>query len=236
VTSPSTAPRWPARVLLAGTAAIGVLTVFTVTRYPGTLHDPAAPVYLVLLGVVLAGYVGAAGWGLRRRLVGQAGGVLLGLVAGALWSIEIWAGGPAMLGHATEKIVGGTFALLAVGVTVAAGVGVGGRRRDRGAAVRAGLFAGLTSGVVVFLAGTVMTLASLHTLGTRTDYQQQFAGSHAADMATFLVGDILAAVTAHLVINLLLGLLGGGIGAILVSSLGHADRVAAPETLAPGPQ
>jgi hypothetical protein len=217
VTSPSAAPRWPAWVLLLGSAAVGVLTVSTLWRYPGNLHDPAAPVYLVLLGVVLAGYLGCAAWRVRRPLAGRPSGMLIGLVAGAMWCVEIWAGGPAMLSHAAEQAVGGTFALLAVGVTIAAGVWVGVRVRDRGAAVRAGLFAGLTSGVVVFIAGTAMTLATLHTLGSRTDYQRQFAGSHVADMATFLAGDVLAAVIAHLVINLVLGMIGGGIGALIAT-------------------
>lgn len=222
--SPAVAPRWPAWVLLLGAVAVGALVAFTVWRYPGSLDDGGAPVYLVLLGVVLSGYLGCAGWGVRRPLAGQSGGVVIGLVAGVMWSVEIWAGGPAMLGHAAEQTVGGTFALLAVGVTVAAGVWVGVRARNRGAAVRAGLFAGLTSGVVVFLAGTTMTLASLHTLGTRSDYQHQFAGSHAPDMATFLTGDILAAVIAHLVINVILGMIGAAIGALIATASPHGSR------------
>jgi hypothetical protein len=218
--------------LLLGCAAVGVLTVSTLWRYPGNLHDPAAPVYLGLLGVVLAGYLACAGWGARRPLPGRRSGMLIGLVAGVLWGVEIWAGGPAMLSRVAERAVGGTFALLAVGVTVAAGVWAGVRLRDRGAAVRAGLFAGLTSGVVVFIAGTTMTLATLHTLGSRADYQRQFAGSHVADMATFLTGDILAAVTAHLVINLILGMVGGGIGAVIATLSRRHDAKPPTVTLA----
>ena len=60
-----------------------------------------------------------------------------------------------------------------------------------------------------------MTLTNLGVLGTREDYQRQFPASHASDMATFLVGDILAAVIAHLMINLTLGLIGGGLGTLI---------------------
>jgi hypothetical protein len=47
-------------------------------------------------------------------------------------------------------------------------------------------------------------------------------------MATYLVGDILGAVAAHLVINLALGLLGGGIGAAAARSAGLAPSRTAP--------
>jgi hypothetical protein len=158
----------------------------------------------------------------RRPLAGRAGGTLVGLLAGGLWSVQIWAGGPAMLDRAAERVTGAIFAALAVGVTIAAGVFVGVRRGDPGTALRGGVFAGLTSGVVVFFAGTLMTLATLRTLGTRADYRRQFAGSHAADMATWLVGDILAAVVAHLVINLVFGVIGGVIGALIARSTNTA--------------
>jgi hypothetical protein len=51
-------------------------------------------------------------------------------------------------------------------------------------------------------------------LASRSDYQAQFARSHAPSMTVYLVGDVLAAAAAHLAINLALGLLGGGIGAV----------------------
>jgi hypothetical protein len=44
-------------------------------------------------------------------------------------------------------------------------------------------------------------------------------------MPTFLVGDILAAVAAHLIINLVVGLIGGGVGAVLART---------PRTPSPG--
>src|SRR6266516_4953845 len=80
------------------------------------------------------------------------------------------------------------------------------------------MFAGLASGLLVFCFGTVMTLSTLHILASRSDYQHQYATSGAPDMNTFLVGDILTAVTAHLGINLILGLAGGGIGTLISRS------------------
>lgn len=223
---PTPAPaRWPAWSLLAGVGTVGALVVFTLVRYPGNLHDPGAAVYLAAFCTMFALYLGLAGLATRRPRPGPALGMLVGLAAAASWSVEIWAGGPAKLDAAVESAVGGSFALLAVAVTISAGVLSGLRWRDTGAAMRAGLFAGLVSGVAVFCFAVVMTLTNLGVLGTRDDYQRQFATghSHAPDMATFLVGDILAAGISHLVINLVLGLIGGGLGAAVASALGRPD-------------
>jgi hypothetical protein len=68
-----------------------------------------------------------------------------------------------------------------------------------------------------------MTLSTLDVLASRADYQRQFAASHAADIHTYLVSDILAATTAHLAINLVLGLVGGGVGALIATGLRRAS-------------
>jgi len=213
-----TPPRWPAWSLLAGVGAVAALVVFTLVRYPGNLREPAAAFYLAALGAMVALYLGLAGLAVRRPRPGSALGALVGLAAAAAWSVELWVGGPAKLDRAIERAVGGSFALLAVVLTVSAGVLSGLRRRETGAALRAGLFAGLVSGVVVFCFAVVMTLTNLAVLGSRDDYQRQFATGHSPDMATFLVGDILAAGISHLAINLVLGLIGGGLGAAVASA------------------
>lgn len=207
----------PALSLLAATIAAATTAVYAVVLYPATLRDPDAPANLAVLAAALGGYLGFAAWALRRPAAGQRLGAVYGIAAGGSWAIEIWAGGPARLDRPVERAVGGTFALLAVVLTVAAGVVAGLRARDRGTALRAGLFAGFVSGAVVFCFAVLMTLATLGSLAARDDYRREFAGSHAPDIATFLVGDILAAATAHLAINLVLGAIGGGLGALLAS-------------------
>lgn len=229
MTAENTPPRWPAWLLLAGISAVGGLFAFSLLRYPGTLHEPGAPVYLGAVGILFAVYLSLTGQAVRRPGTGRALGALIGLAAATSWSVEIWAGGPANLNRAAESAVGGTFALLAVAITVSAGVVAGARYRDPGAALRCGLIAGLISGMAVFCFAVVMTLTNLGVLSTREDYQRQFATSHASNMATFLVGDILAAVIAHLMINLTLGLIGGGLGALTARSMRHQpDAVAVP--------
>src|SRR5262245_4189344 len=241
------ASRWPAWSMLAGTCPVAALVGYSLLRYPHTLDDPVAPAYIVLLSGLLATYLGLAGWALRRVRPGSSAGTLVGVLAAVAWSVEIWAGGPSNLDGRLESIVGGSFALLAVAITLAAGVLAGARERGarvlasarardarvlagRGVATAmwAGLFAGLASGIGVFCFAVAMTLTNLGILGARADYQRQFATghSHAPDMATFLVGDGLAAGTAHLVINLVLGLIGGGLGALVSNALGAASQPA----------
>ena len=121
---------------------------------------------------------------------------------------------PAKLSTPAEKAFGATFLRLAVAATITAGVGAGVRTGRGRAAWQAGLFCGLVSGVIVYAFSAIMTLSTLPILASRSDYRAQVASSHAPDMNTYLVGDILAAVAAHLVINVVLGLVGGGIGAL----------------------
>jgi hypothetical protein len=226
------AARWPAWSLLIGVGAVVALAVFSLARYPANLRDPAAPLNLIALGAMVACYLGLAGWALRRPGAGHVLGTLMGLAAAVAWSAEIWAGGPARLDRSMEQALGATFALLAVALTVAAGIAAGLRMRSSGVAVRAGLFAGLVSGVTVFCFAVVMTLMNLDVLATRDDYRHQFATSHShpADIATFLVGDILTAGIAHLAINLVLGLIGAGLGAIVAALFNRTSIARRPAT------
>ena len=182
-------------------------------RYPAVVRLPGADAVLILTVVLLAAYSVCAGWALRRPLAGQRAGLVFGALAGALWSAEIWCGGPARLSHTWEQLTGGTFLLLAVAVTVTAGVLAGSSAAGPAGAWQAGLYTGLVSGVFVYVFAVTMTLSTLPILASRADYQAQFARSGAPSMNVFLVGDILAAVAAHLVINSVLGLLGGCLGA-----------------------
>jgi len=204
--------------VLAGTALVAGLMMLSLAWYPANLRAPGANAAVVIAVVLLAVYLALGLRALRRPGPGGVPGLWFGAVGALMWSMEIWAGGPAKLGNTDEKLAGALFAGLAVLVTLAAGPFVALRSRDAGAPGRAGLLAGLTSGVLLFSSATIMTLSTLPVLATRTDYQQQFATSGQPDISTFLVGDILTAATAHLAINLILGLAGGGIGMLISRS------------------
>ena len=208
-------PRIPAAVVLTGVAAAAALMIISSLRYPDIFRLAGAAAVLALTAVMLLGYAACAAWALWRPSAGQGTGLVWGAAGGAMWSAEIWCGGPAKLSHSLEQALGALFVVLALATTVTGGILAAVRFRRAGPAWQAGLFSGLISGLFVYIFAVDMTLATLPILASRGDYQAQFAHSHAPDMATFLVGDILAAVAAHLVINLVVGLAGGGLGVLI---------------------
>jgi hypothetical protein len=218
--------RIPAAVVLAGVGAAAVLVLISSLRYPGVLRLPGAGIVLALTVVLLLGYAACAAWALWHPSAGQGTGLVWGVLGAVMWSAEIWAGGPAKLSHPAGQVAGSTFVLLALATTVTAGIAAAIRIRRARAAWQAGLFSGLVSGIAVYSFGVIMTLSSLPILASRGDYRAQFAHSHAPNIATFLVGDILAAVAAHLIINLVLGLIGGGLGALIARRPRPAPAVA----------
>ena len=215
--------RLTAAAVLAGTVAAAVVAAVASLRYPAIVRLPGAGPVLAVTVITLLGYAAGGAWALRHPSPGHGVALVWGTLGGAMWSAEIWCGGPAKLSHPLEQALGALFVVLALAATVSGGVRAALRFRQAGPAWQAGLFSGLISGLFVYVFAVIMTLATLPILASRSDYQAQFAHSHAPDMATYLVGDILAAVAAHLVINLVVGLAGGGLGVLIV----RASRPAA---------
>jgi len=219
-------PRIPAVVVLAGVAVAGILLVSSSMEYPAIYRLPGAAAVMALTVAALLGYAACGAWALWHPAAGQRTGLAWGAFGAAMWSAEIWAGGPAKLSYSAEQATGLTFALLALAATVTAGIFAAIRIRTARAAWQAGLFSGLVSGIAVYAFAVVMTLSTLPILASRSDYQAQFARSHAPDVAIYLVGDIFGAVAAHLIINLCLGLIGGGLGALIARGARPAPAAA----------
>jgi hypothetical protein len=219
-------PRIPAVVVLTGVAVAAALLIASSLKYPAIFGLPGAGVVIAVTVVALLGYAACGAWALWHPAAGQRTGLAWGALGAAMWAAEIWAGGPARLGHSAEQATGLTFVLLAVAATVTAGIHAARQIGTARAAWQAGLFSGVVSGIALYAFGVIMTLATLPILASRGDYRAQFAHSHAPDIATFLMGDIFAAVTAHLIINLFLGLAGGGLGALIARGARPAPAVA----------
>ncbi len=180
----------------AAAACVG----YTMVRYPGVFDDPGAVAWTSALVVVFAVYAVAAvrGPGLNARTLG------FGVVAAGLWWAEVWTQAPAGLPSTVDRIVPAACALAAAAVTIAAGV------VTRGLA--GGVWTGLVSGALTMVGMVVIQLANLPLLGARTDYRRELAQSGGTDMPTYLAGDAIAAGLGHMLLNPLLGLLGGAIG------------------------
>jgi hypothetical protein len=201
--------------VLTGTAAAVVVMAVSSVRYPAIFRLPGAGLVLAVSMVMLLGYAACGAWALRHPSTGHGIALAWGTLGGAMWSAEIWCGGPAKLSHRLEQAAGALFVVLALAATVTGGIRAAIRFRRAGPAWQAGLFSGLISGLFVYIFAVIMTLATLPILGSRSDYQAQFTHSHAPEMGTYLVGDILGAVAAHLVINLIAGLAGAGLGILI---------------------
>jgi len=109
-------------------------------------------------------------------------------------------------------------------VTVAAGVYGGVRSRRAAGALVVGGWAGLVSGTVMTVGMITIQLSNVDLLGARSDYRAELARSATTDMATYLAGDAVAASLAHMVINVVLGLVGAGVGALVAAGLGTATE------------
>lgn len=214
----------PAAVL-AGTVAAAIVVAVASVRYPAILQLPGAGPVLAVTVIMLLGYAAGGAWALKHPSPGHGVALVWGTLGGAMWSAEIWCGGPAKLSHSLEQALGALFVVLALATTAGGGVRAALRFRQAGPAWQAGLFSGLISGLFLYVFAVTMTLATLPTLASRRDYQDQFAHSHAPDLATYLVGDILAAVAAHLVINLVVGLAGAGLGVLIARTTQPAATV-----------
>ena len=215
--------RWPALVLLGGVAACAALAIAALSE-PGAL-DGSDGVLPLAVALVLLGYVVVAVIAVRDPASGQARGVAFGLAAGLMWLVEIAAGGPIFLSRVAEVAVGATFALAAVATTVVAGVWAA-RHASAGVGLWTATFAGLVSGVVVFIGGVAMTLTFMGRLGSRADYQQQLTHSGLPSMRVFLVQDAVTGYGAHLLINPAIGLLGGVLGWRAFRATEHLPRTA----------
>jgi hypothetical protein len=205
--------RWS---VVVAVALVALLISLNLAGYPALARDPQLPVYLIILSLVVACYLALALWwtGLSTLTPALRWGALCGLGAGLGWVTEIAAGNLAV-GQAWQLFAyyGGT--LIALALTLAAGIaGAMATRSFRG-----GLMAGVWCGIVGSLIGGLALLALPRLfLGTlRRDAQTltEFARSGAPDLVTYIVGDFSAAATNHLVIGLLLGLVLGALGAAI---------------------
>jgi hypothetical protein len=213
---------------LAGLVAVAALMAAELLRYP-----VIARVY----GVFVAGAYGAlvvlaaAAW----RSAGRAktpearralalGGVA-GLVAGALWLAEISFNNvlPPAVSVPHRDLVDNLFWLATLLATLAAAIAAAARAGRTADGVLAGAWAGLLSGLIACLYGLALVVFRLDLIlrdpFTQAEWVVRGPSSGMPDMATYFARDTMAGALGHLVLlgvmfALLLGALGGGIGAL----------------------
>jgi hypothetical protein len=208
--------QWLRWTVIAALALVGLLLVLNVTGYPALTRDPQFALYIITLGIVGALYLALAVWWTRISALAPAlrWGTLYGLGAGLGWVIEIVAGN-LTVGQSWQLLAyfGGT--LIALGLTLAAGVaGTIATRSFRGGLV-AGVWSGIVSGLIGCLTLLSLPYLFIDTLQRDTQTLAEFARSGATDLATYIAGDYSAAAIAHLLLGLALGLMLGALSAAI---------------------
>jgi hypothetical protein len=192
--------------------------------YPAVLTTAGsqAIIYLLLLGLalLLSGWVALGRSGLEpmHELVALRQGTSLGLLCGAVWVFELCIANLTLFDTAHDRLAQVLyFGTTAAGFLLPALAALLAARQTRQLHVglMAGLRCGTLSGLLVFLAysalATLLLQAGQHDAQTLREFQH----SGLTDLPTFLVGDYLAAMIAHLWIGLITGLVGGAVGGVL---------------------
>jgi hypothetical protein len=231
--------RW---FLLAGVLAVAVKSAADLIGHPKvvTTAGGEALIYLMLFVLALLLYGGFALFHTRAATPNEQSslrqGALWGLVCGSVWVVEVLVAnvigpqlGPFNLicyyGSAlTAYLLPGLAALLAARQTGQISAGL-----------RAGLLAGMCGSLILFLAAA-FPLFSLLGGNSQPDAQtiREFHWSGLPDLQTFLVGDWLAAMIAHLWIGLVTGFFLGGVGGALGKALALPTSGAAEEPVLKG--
>jgi hypothetical protein len=205
--------RWS---VIAALALFALLIILNLTGYPALARDPQLPVYIVILAVVVACYLALALWwtGLTTLAPALRWGTLCGLGAGLGWVIEIAAGNLAV-GQAWPLFAYFGGSLLALALTLAAGVTGAVATRDFRGGLMAGVWCGIVSSLIAGLALLALPRLFLGTLQRDAQTLAEFAWSGAPDLVTYIVGDYSAGATNHLLLGLFLGLALGALGATI---------------------
>jgi hypothetical protein len=192
--------------------------------YPAVLTTagPQALIYLLLFGLalLLSGWVALGRSGLEpmHEWIALRQGASMGLLCGAVWVLELCIANLNLFDGVHDRLIQALY----LGTTWAgfllpglAALLAARQTRQLRVGLMAGLRCGMLSGLLVFLAysalATLLLQAGQHDAQTLREFQH----SGLADLPTFLVGDYLAAMIAHLWIGLITGLVGGAVGGVL---------------------
>jgi hypothetical protein len=188
-------------------------------------------VYLLLLVAALLIYGWVAlfrthGATASGRIVLQEGSIF-GLLCGGVWILELLTAnvlGPHL--GSLNLVLSYSFVFLAYLLPGLAGLRAAFRAGRLGSGLEAGLLCGMCGGLMIFLAAIIIPALFLGTGPSDPQTIREFQHSGLPDITTFLVGDFLAGLIAHLWIGLLTGLGLGVIGGVLGKGPARTDVAA----------
>ena len=215
--------------LLAGLAASSLLVVLVFVRYPGDASTKTAHFGSMLLALLLILAVTIfVGWrGARVQPPEKAAdtnvGLIIGLITGCAWVLEISFNNfvdPSVSTAAARYVVdNGFWALISLAILLASFVRAI-QRRQFGAAIRVGVWSGLTSGLISCLMGLLLVTVWMPFLLRDPlnihEYAVRGSAEHLPDMATYFAYETMSGAVGHLtVLGIGMGWVLGGIGGLL---------------------
>jgi len=211
--------------LLGAIVLVVVVTIVESVRFPGILTPPSiATFYLSFLVVTLVAYAAMAVVATRATSpvadVAFHNALLHGTAVGVLWWIEIleanvWRlpGLWLMVLYVVPEVA----ALVVPGIAAALTARQAGQFRS---GLAAGIWSGMIGGLLTFLGGTAILWAFYASFRHDPQNMQEFLRSYARglapDLQTYIVGDLLAGLIAHLaLIGIAASAIVGTIGALI---------------------
>jgi hypothetical protein len=189
-----------------------------------------ALIYLGLFVVALLLYAGFALVWVRdtaAEAIALQQGTGWGCVCGAAWMIEL---SVANLGWMVPQL-GWLFSLLYAGSTslgfllpAVAGVRAAWQARQLRSGIEAGALCGMFAGLVMFLTYSALSVLLLQVGQHDPQIVREFHRSRLTDLPTYIVGDYLAAMVAHLWIGVLTGVGVGALGSSVGIGFAHIER------------
>jgi hypothetical protein len=192
--------------LRVGLLFTGVL-LFTLSSYLIIVWRPAGPVDIAAAQVARTGS-------------------LWGNVIAVFWLVEIIAGNLLDPQYRLVRLIYYGSSAIAFTLPFFAGAWGAHNAGIPRAGFQVGLWSGITSGLLTFLSLMAVTYLFLNRMLQDPQNFLQFQASAAPDLPTFVIGDSLAGATGHLVIGLILNPLLGALGGVIGIALGKSKSKA----------
>jgi len=141
--------------------------------------------------------------------------LLFGLTIGGLWAVELFTGNIGNMSSIWVSLLYRGSILMVFLASIGAGLAGTRLKGELSDGIKVGLLAGMLSSLITFATGLSIAYGFMGHLSQDPQTLQEFARSGAQSLSVFIVKDMLGAMTSHLWIGIILGLLCGLAGGLI---------------------
>jgi len=142
-------------------------------------------------------------------------GLLFGTLIGGLWAVELLTGNIGNMSSIWIFLLYRGSILMVFLASIGAGLAGTLQKGELSDGIKMGLLAGMLSSLITFATGLLIAYGFMDHLAQDPQTLQEFARSGAQSLPIFLVKDMLGAMTSHLWIGIVMGLLCGLAGGLI---------------------